>query len=58
MELNERVPSVLTVKQAAEVLQLSPDKVYQMVAANELKAAKFGKSIRITAVELNRLLTE
>lgn len=48
-------PELLTVKQAAERLNVSPDCVYQMVEAGKLRHQRIGKgrgTIRISAADL------
>jgi excisionase family DNA binding protein len=45
-----------TVKQVADLAQLSPNAVYQMIARNELPAFRFGGAIRLPKDKIDRLL--
>lgn len=49
---------VYTVKQAAEVLEVSTKTIYSYIKAGNIKAAKLGKSYRITAEELNKVINQ
>ncbi len=41
------LPTYLTVEQVAEVLQLSRDTVYRLLASGDLRGVKFGKCWRV-----------
>lgn len=59
--MSERFPAYLTVAQAAEALQLSPDTVRRLIAAGDLKAFRIGprgrrRPIRVDGASLAALL--
>jgi excisionase family DNA binding protein len=45
-----------TVKQVADLVGLSRNAVYQMIARNELPAFRFGGAIRLPKDKIDRLL--
>ncbi len=47
-------PEILTVKQAAQFLQVSHLLVYRLIRAGAIKAGKFGKFWRISKAEILR----
>lgn len=49
---------VYTVKQAAEVLEVSTKTIYSYIKAGSIEAVKLGKSYRITAEELNKVINQ
>lgn len=48
---------VYTPEQVAEILQLSKNTVYDLIARGEIRAKKFGKVYRIPAVSLSFIFT-
>lgn len=42
-----QVPTLLTVEETAEILRLSKDTVYKLLASGDIKGLKFGKCWRI-----------
>jgi excisionase family DNA binding protein len=60
--VNTKLPDegamVLTVPQAARLLQISPLRAYQLAKEGKLPAVHFGRSIRIIRASLERLLAE
>src|SRR5512132_3867816 len=51
------LPEVLTVREAAAILRVGRDQLYQVVARGELGAVRLGRSIRIPKQALLHLLT-
>ena len=51
------LPEVLTVREAAAVLRVGRNQLYQAVARGELGAVRIGRSIRIPKQSLLHLLT-
>jgi len=47
--------SLLTVKEAAEKLGVSPPRIYQLIHGGQLKAAKFGNAWTIDPKDLAKL---
>jgi excisionase family DNA binding protein len=52
----ERLPEVLTVREAAAVLRIGRNQLYEAVARGELRAFRIGRSIRIPKQALLELL--
>jgi excisionase family DNA binding protein len=52
----ERLPEVLTVREAAAVLRIGRNQLYEAVARGELRAFRIGRSIRIPKQALLDLL--
>ena len=50
-------PSLLTVKNAADRLQVSGRTVHRLIASGELKAIHVGRSVRITEAAFQALVT-
>lgn len=48
------IPEVLTVRQAAEALQVSNKSVYKLVKSELIGAVRVGRTIRIPKIELER----
>lgn len=55
-ETNELKPLALTLRQAADALQLSESTVKRQVAAGKLRAIKIGRCVRFAVDELQRFL--
>jgi excisionase family DNA binding protein len=51
-------PLVLTVQEAADVLRVGHDRIYQLMKSGELPFVLFGKSRRIPVDALRRLVEE
>jgi excisionase family DNA binding protein len=51
-------PLALTYAAAGELLGVSARTVFSLVARGELRAARFGRSVRIRRAELERFLAE
>jgi len=47
-----QIPRFLTVEQTAEILQLSSDTVYNLLASGEIPGRKFGKCWRISLADV------
>ena len=47
---------LLTIPQASSALQLGRSKVYELLQAQELKAVRVGRSVRIPATEVERFV--
>jgi excisionase family DNA binding protein len=56
MKALKEYPEVMTVREVAEYLRCSAQKVYNMVQANELPATKVGGSIRFKRDKLAEIL--
>jgi excisionase family DNA binding protein len=52
-----RLPEVLTVREAAAVLRIGRNQLYQAVERGQLRAVRIGRSIRIPKQALLDLLT-
>lgn len=52
------LPLLLTVPQAAELLQLGRDTVYQLTHRNDFPCIRLGRSVRINRVGLQNWLNE
>ena len=50
------LPEVLTVREAAAILRVGPNQLYQAVARGELDAVRIGRNIRIPKQTLLDLL--
>jgi excisionase family DNA binding protein len=48
----------VTVAEVAEVMRVSKMTVYRLIQANELRAARIGRSLRIGRADLERYLRE
>ena len=46
------LPPFITVNQAAQALQVSPDTIYRAVAAQDLRACRIGRCVRIAPEDL------
>uniref|UniRef100_A0A6M3LD74 Putative DNA binding, helix-turn-helix domain containing protein n=1 Tax=viral metagenome TaxID=1070528 RepID=A0A6M3LD74_9ZZZZ len=44
-----------TVNEVAEMLNLVPNTIYRMIRRGEIKSHKFGKAVRISQAEIERL---
>lgn len=49
---------VLTVPQTAEILQVHPQMVYDLITRGELHPLRVGRLIRLTRAELQRWMSE
>lgn len=49
-------PLFLTVLEVAEVLRISNDLVYDLIAAGELPCAEFGRVKRVPAIAIDQIL--
>jgi len=49
--------ALLTVREAAEILRVKPCTVYRLVREQQLAAVRVSHAIRITAEEIERVLT-
>ena len=52
--MNEKI-RYYTVNEVAEMLHLRPNTIYRMIRRGAIKAHKFGKAVRISQVEIDRL---
>lgn len=58
MRVSLSAPHFLTVKQVAEILQLSRSKVYQLIESGKLHSHKIEGSIRVAAEDLSAYLAQ
>ena len=49
-------PTLLTYKQAAEILQVSDRTVWQLVKDGQLRAVRFGRTVRIDRQDLDAFI--
>lgn len=54
---NQNIPKVYTPEQVAEILQLSKNTIYNLIARGEIVAKKIGKVYRIPTVSLSFIFT-
>jgi len=52
--MNEKI-RYHTVNEVAEMLNLVPNTIYRMIRRGEIKSHKFGKAVRISQAEIDRL---
>ncbi|MCA8998764.1 MAG: helix-turn-helix domain-containing protein [Planctomycetaceae bacterium] len=52
LDRSSSVGSLLTVKDVAERLRLSPTKIYALTQCGELECFRFGRSVRVSEVQL------
>ena len=50
-------PILLSPKQAAKALAISPRKLWGMTASGEISCVRLGRSVRYSVAELNRLVS-
>ena len=48
----ESYPDLLTVKEVAEILRVSPNVVYSMIKKNQIKTHKFGREMKCPKIWL------
>lgn len=52
------MPKLFKIPQAAELLSLSPKTLWKMVGAREITVTRIGRSVRIPADAIERLIEE
>jgi excisionase family DNA binding protein len=52
MQLEIGVPVMFTIRQAAQILNVSRTQVYKLIKTNELDSVKVGRSRRVTESQL------
>ena len=52
MQLEIGVPVMFTIRQAAQILNVSRTQVYKLIKTNELASVKVGRSRRVTESQL------
>ncbi len=51
-----RLPPVMTAAQVGELLQMPPQRVYELAAAGRIPSIKFGRQVRFTRAGISDLL--
>jgi excisionase family DNA binding protein len=51
-------PRLLTIKDVAELLQMSTRTIHRLVACGDLAVIRIGRSVRVSEEALNTLLTQ
>jgi excisionase family DNA binding protein len=56
MNVNKRIPEILTPEQAADYLQVNKETIYRYIRGGQLTASKLGRAYRIPRRSLDLLL--
>lgn len=54
--MNGNVPQLLTVGEVAQILRISRTSVHNLIARGELPALRFGRTVRIPATAIVRMV--
>ena len=55
-QANLETDRLLKVNEVAKILQVSRSMIYQMILRNEIPSVRFGKSVRVRQIDLDKII--